>query len=79
MATESPIIPIHDIYQTAYSSYKGIEVRLSKQESRVVFLLPDTPATYRTFSEFNNNPKLPLLDYLTHLRKLRAQMINLRG
>lgn len=76
---EYPTIPLHDIYQAAYVSYKGIEVNLTKQNRRVIFLLPDTPDTYRIMSEFNNNPELPLLNYLTYLRKLRAQMINLRG
>lgn len=79
METESPTIPIHDIYATAYCSYKGIEVNLSKQDRRVIFHLPDTAGTYRTLSEFNNNPALPLLDYVTHLKRLRAMMISMRG
>lgn len=72
-------IPIHDIYQTAYCDYKKIPPALIKQDRRVIFLLPDMPETYQIIAEFNNNPRVPLLDYLTHLRKLRAQMINLRG
>lgn len=79
MDTGLPTIPLHDIYGVAYCAFKGIDVTLTKQGSRVIFHIPDTPGTYRTLSEFNNNPNLPLLDYLTHLRKLRAQMINLRG
>ena len=79
METESPTLILHDIYQAAYCVYKGIVVTFTKQDRRVIFHLPDTPDTYRTLSEFNNNPNLPLLNYLTHLRKLRAQMINLRG
>lgn len=76
---ETKTIPLHDIYQTAYCAYKGIDVTFTKQDRRVIFHLPDNPDTYQLLAEFNNNPKLPLLDYLTHLRKLRAQMINLRG
>lgn len=79
MEMESPTLAIHDIYQTAYCSYRGIEVTLTKQDRRVIFNLPDTPATYRILSEFNNNPEMPLLDYITHLKRLRAMMISLRG
>jgi hypothetical protein len=79
MDMESNKIPLHDIYSVAYCSYKGANITLSKEERRVIFHIPDIPSTYRLLAEFNNNPNLPLLDYLTHLRKLRAQMINLRG
>jgi hypothetical protein len=79
MEKESPTIAQHDIYGVTYCAYKGIKVTLTKQDRRVIFNLPDTPDTYKALSEFNNNPKLRLLDYLTHLRKLRAQMISLRG
>jgi len=79
METESSTIPIHDIYATAYCSYKGIAVTFTKQDRRVIFHLPDTAATYCTLSEFNNNPTLQLLDYVTHLKRLRAMMISMRG
>jgi len=79
MDMESNTIPLHDIYQTAYGDYKGIKPTLIKQDRRVIFLLPDIPETYRIITEFNGNPNVPLLDYLTHLKKLRAQMISLRG
>lgn len=79
METESSTIPLHDIYQAAYCSYKGIEVTFTKKDSRVIFHLPDTPGTYLILSEFNANPILPLLDYVTHLKRLRAIMISMRG
>ena len=79
MDTEPHTIPLHDIYSVAYCSYKGIEVYFTKQDSRVIFHLPDTPDTYKALSEFNNNPELPLLDYITHLKRLRAMMISLRS
>jgi len=79
MDMETNTILLHDIYQTAYCDYKGIQPTLIKQDRRVIFLLPDTPGTYQIITEFNNNPRVPLLDYLTHLKKLRAQMISLRG
>jgi hypothetical protein len=79
MEDKSPTIPLHDIYQASFCSYRGIEVTFSKQDRRVIFHLPDTPGTYRTLAEFNNNPVLPLLDYITHLKRIRAVMIGMRG
>lgn len=79
MDTEPHTIPLHDIYGVAYCAFKGIDVTLTKQGRRVIFHIPDTPGTYRTLSEFNNNPELPLLDYITHLKRLRAMMISMRG
>ena len=75
LKTKSATIQIHDIYSAAYAAYKGVEPKLVKHDRHVVFLLPDKPHTYHILSEFNGNPKLPLLEYLSHLRKLRAQMI----
>jgi hypothetical protein len=72
-------IQTHDIYNAAYADYKGTPPTLIKENRRVIFLLPDTQNTYRVLNEFNNNPQIPLLDYLTHLKKLRAQMVSMRS
>lgn len=74
-----PTIQSHDIYTAAYADFKGIPLELIKERQRVIFLLPDCPNTYRVFNEFNNNPRVPLLDFLTHLKKIRARMISMRG
>jgi hypothetical protein len=79
MKREPTTIQNHDIYSSAYADYKGIPPDLVRENRRVIFLLPDSPRTYQILNEFNNNPKIPLLDFLTHLKKLRAQMISLRG
>jgi len=79
MKNESPTLPLHDIYQASFCAYKGIDVTFTKQDRRVIFQLPDTPGTYRALVEYNNNPTLPLLDFLTHLKRIRAVMIGMRG
>ena len=79
METESPTIALHDIYSVSFCAYKGIEVSFTKQGNRVIFHLPDAPNTYKILSEFNNNPTLPLLDYITFLKQIRARMIGLRS
>jgi len=78
MITDTPTIPLHNIYEAAYLDFKGISVQMLKEGRRIIFLLPDTPGTYQIIAEFNRNPTLKIQDYLTHLRKLRAMMISLR-
>ena len=72
-------LAFHDIYCVAFADLKGIPIKLTREGNRVIFLLPDEPNTYRVLGEFNNKPSLPLLDFVTHLKKIRAQMIALRG
>ena len=72
-------LAFHDIYYVAFADLKGIPIKLTREGNRVIFLLPDEPNTYRVLGEFNNNPSLQLLDFVTHLKKIRAQMIALRG
>jgi hypothetical protein len=68
----------HDVYTIAYADLKGIPIKMIKEDRRVIFLLPDEPKTYQVLGEFNSNPSLPLLNYITHLKKIRAQMIVLQ-
>lgn len=72
------LLAFHDIYSVAYADFKGVPVEMRKDGNRVVFLLPDDPGTYRALGEFNNNPTLPVLDFVTHLKKIRSQMISMR-
>jgi len=72
-------IACHDVYQASYFDYKNIPINLIREGRRVIFMLPDTPETYRIMTEFNANPIMPLLDYVTHLKKMRAKMIAMRG
>ena len=68
----------HDVYTIAYADLKGIPIKMIKEDRRVIFLLPDEPKTYQVLGEFNSNPSLPLLNYITHLKKIRAHMIVLQ-
>ena len=72
-------MPLHDIYAVTFLDYKGHEPVLVREGRRVTFFVPDEPAIYQLLGEFNGNPEIPLLDYLTHLKKIRAQMISVRG
>ncbi len=72
-------IPYHDIHLSSYLAYRGVEPVLVKGGTRVVFHFPNDSQTHRLIAEFNTNPTLPVLDFIKHLRKLRAQMLSMRN
>ena len=72
-------IPYYDINLSAYLAYRCIEPVLVKENTRVVFYFPNDARTHQLMAEYNGNPTVPLLDFIGHLRKLRAQMLSLRG
>jgi hypothetical protein len=76
--TANSTIPYHDIHLSAYLDYRGIAPVLFKEHGRVIFNFPNDSMTYRTISEYNANPQIPLLDYIRHLRKLRSMMLSMR-
>ena len=71
-------IPYYDINLSAYLAYRGIEPVLAKENTRVVFCFPNDTLTHQIMAEYNGNPSIPLLDFIGHLRKLRAQMLSMR-
>ena len=68
-------IPIHDVYLSAFLDLMGISPTLAFHGSRVVFEFPNTPETGDLLGAYNRNPSVPLIDYVTSLRRLRAQML----
>jgi hypothetical protein len=72
-------LPLFDIYQTAYAELKGIPSEMSLQGTRVEFNLPASDEVYRVLREYQTNPSVPILDYVTVLRRLRARMLSKRG
>ncbi|MCX5812738.1 MAG: hypothetical protein NT178_09375 [Proteobacteria bacterium] len=71
-------IPLYEIHEVAYLSLNNIPVEFEKRGTRVVFLVPSTPETYRFLGEYNENPRVNLLDFVGCLRKIRGQMLTLR-
>ena len=71
-------IPLYEIHTTAWLSLNNIPIEFSKHGTRVVFEVPATPETYRLLGEYNENPKVNLLDFVGCLRTVRSKMLNLR-
>lgn len=72
-------IPVFDIHTAAYLELKKIVPELSVQGTRVVFEFPTTDEVYKTLREYQNNPSIPVLDYVNVLRRLRSRMLSMRG
>lgn len=79
MTTENRRIPILDIYQASFLALHQINPILCKQGNRVVFEFPDTGEILKLLEMYNTNPSIRLLEYVGHLRRLRAQMLSMRG
>lgn len=79
MAMEKGRIPIMDIYQASFLALHHQEPILCKQGTRAVFEFPGTEEILKLLGEYNQNPSIRLLEYVGHLRRLRAMMISMRG
>ena len=71
-------LPLYDIHQSAFLELKGTAPVLTKHGSRVVFEFPSTAGIYELLREYQDNPSIPLLDYVAILRRLRARMLEAR-
>ena len=71
-------MPIMDIYLASYSVLNGITPELALQGTRITFDFPATDKVYKIARDFNNNPPVPLLDFVSSVRQLRSQMIALK-
>jgi hypothetical protein len=79
MKSVPDIIPILDINLAAFLVLNGIHPKLTKQGSRVIFEFPGTSETYKIMEQYNRNPAVPVLDFVSALRRTRSQMLSLRG
>lgn len=82
MADDSKTIPITDITGAlSFLHLKGIEEITFKTlpNGRVIGEAPATSDVYRLLAEFQSNPIVPLNEFLSCQRRLRGQMLDLRG
>lgn len=78
MKKENGNLPILDIHQAAYLELHGIEPNLTKQGTRVIFEFPSRKPVFDLIQQYNSNPSVNVLDYVSHLRRLRSQMLAMR-
>lgn len=78
MAKSNSKIPINDIWFASYQKLKNNPPELTLQGTRVVFEFASTPEFYKIAAEYNSNPDVSLLDYISVVRRLRAEMLTLK-
>ncbi len=79
MAKSNRKIPINDIWLASYQKLKNNAPELTLQGTRVVFEFDTTPEFYKIATEYNSNPDVALLDFISVVRRLRAEMLMTKG
>ncbi len=79
MKKENANLPIFDIHQAAFLNLHGIEPELLKQGTRVIFEFPGNQTVFKLLLKYNGNPAIPVLDFVSCLRRLRSMMLGMRG
>lgn len=72
-------IPVFDIHQASFLEHNGIFPELTLQGTRVVFEFDPSETVYKLLRDYQNNPSIPILDYVNVLRRLRSRMLSMRG
>ena len=71
-------IPLYEIHEVAFLSLNNVQVEFEKRGTRVVFLVPATQKVYELLADYNENPKVNLLDFVACLRRIRGKMLSIR-
>ncbi|OGH05912.1 MAG: hypothetical protein A2W22_06940 [Candidatus Levybacteria bacterium RBG_16_35_11] len=75
----SQIFETLDLYIASYLSFCGNHPTFKIQNSRVAFSFPATDDLYKLIRNYNANINIPICDFVTTIKMLRGQMINLRN
>ena len=78
-ATSRSKIPVFDIHQASFLEHNGITPKLTLQGTRVIFEFDASEIVYKFLRDYQNNPSIPILDYVNVLRRLRSRMLSMRG
>ncbi len=68
-----------DIYLGAYIVMHGIEADFTQNGQKIILTFPITDELYKTMADFNSNKLVPVVDYITVLKTLKARMFAIRG
>lgn len=71
-------IPVFDIHTAAFLELNNVLPELTLQGTRVVFEFPATDEVYKILREYQNNPAIPVLNFVNILRRLRSKMLSMR-
>jgi hypothetical protein len=68
-----------DIYLASFLALNKLPPTLELKNGRVVFTFPATDHLYKLTVDFNSNAPVPVVDFVTTVKILRAQMLTMRG
>lgn len=77
--TEQKRFTLLDIHIAAFLELHGIHAELENQNGRVIFVFPASDELYRLANAYNLNISIPITDYISTLRTLKARMLSARG
>lgn len=72
-------IPVFDIHQASFLEHNGINPELTLQGTRVIFEFDPSETVCKLLRDYQNNPSIPILDYVNVLRRLRSRMLSMKG
>lgn len=70
---------VTDLYLACYLQINGIPPEFQILHGRVIFSFPATDELYKLVNAYNSGATAPVLDYITVLKNLRAQMHNVKA
>lgn len=68
-----------DIHLAAFLEFHGLPSEFDNQNGRIIFTFPVSNELYALTSAFNSNESVPVTDYVSALRTLKARMYSMRG
>ena len=77
--TEQKTFQTLDIGLASFLDLHYLPSTLEVNNEKVVFTFPISDDLYKLITNYNSNMSVPVLDFVTTLKKLRGQMLTLRG
>jgi hypothetical protein len=68
-----------DLYLSAFLESHGIKAELENLNGRVVFSFPANDELYKLANAFNSNVPVPIADYISTFKTLKARMFSAKG
>lgn len=77
--TEQKTFQTLDIGLASFLELNNLPLTLEVNNGKVVFTFPVCDDLYKLMTNYNSNSSIPVLDFVTTLKKLRGQMLTMRG
>jgi hypothetical protein len=73
------ILELSDIYDATICSVEGIPLIQAKRSGRVYWEVPANARTYEVLARLREDPPVPILTFIRHLKRIRAMMLDYRS